>query len=372
MRLVYFSRDYSPHDHRFLSALVSTEHTVHYLRLERREPPLEARPLPLGVDVIDWWGGRRLVSWWQYPKAMREVSRVLGALNPDLVHAGPVQSPAFLTAAADSWPLLTMSWGSDLLRGARTGPGRWLAGWTLRRSQAVACDCQTVRRRALELGADPKDVFVFPWGVDLAIFRPGGAVDLRQQLGLPEEAFVVLSTRSWERPFGIVELVEGFILAAGQRSEIRLVMLGGGSLESWLRRRLAEASVEDRVVLPGRIANDQLPAYYQASDLYVSASHSDGSSISLLEAMACGLPALVSDIAGNREWIEPGANGWWFATGQASDLSEGLLQAVDARGSLAEMGRRSRAVAEDRADWSKNFAILLRAYQHALEAGGRS
>lgn len=369
---MYFSQDYSPHDHRFLTALADTEHEVHYLRLERRQPPLEPRPLPAGVQGVDWWGGSRMVDWWQYPRAWSEVGRVLTKLRPDLIHAGPVQSPAFLTAAAGGAPLVTMSWGSDLLQAARSGLGRWLARWTLKRSGAIACDCQAVRRRAIELGAEEEDIFVFPWGVDLQTFVPGEADRLRRQLGIGEHAFVLLSTRSWEHRYGIPELVEGFIGAARQREELRLIMLGGGRLEAEIRPRLARAGLLDRVLMPGRIANDQLPAYYQASDLYVSASHSDGSSISLLEAMASGLPAVVSDIAGNREWIEPRENGWWFGKGRAGELANAILHALSEREALAEMGRRSRQIAEDRADWSQNFPVLLAAYQHATRAVDRS
>ena len=54
---------------------------------------------------------------------------------------------------------------------------------------------------------------------------------------------------------------------------------------------------------------------YRAADLYLSASHSDGSSVSLMEALGCGLPVLVSDIPGNREWVTDGEQGWLFPDG---------------------------------------------------------
>ncbi len=262
-----------------------------------------------------------------------------------------------------------MSWGSDLLRGARRGPGRWAARWTLSRSDSFACDCEAVRRVALELGVPEDRIFVFPWGVNLSRFRPGRADGLRAHLGIPAEAFVVLSTRSWERQYGLPELVEGFIEAAKSGSRLHLVLLSGGSLESDLRARLRQAGLMDRVVFPGQVSNDRLPDYYRACDLYVSASHSDGSSISLLEAMASGLPCLVSDIAGNREWVTPGETGWWFPVGRADALTEGILRAVSGEGELPAMGMRARAVAEVRADWSKNFPVLLDAYRHAYEEG---
>ncbi len=101
----------------------------------------------------------------------------------------------------------------------------------------------------------------------------------------------------------------------------------------------------ERVCFPGRITQADLPPYYQASNLYVSASHSDGSSVSLMEALASGLPALVSDIPGNREWITPGVS-WLFRDGDDSALADGILEALRQREQMAEMGAAARRLAE--------------------------
>jgi len=363
LRTVYFSRDYSPHDHRFLTALAATEHEVYYLRLERSPQGLESRPIPDSIKVVDWWGGRRRLRLADWPRAMYETRRTLRSLSPDLVHAGPVQSPAFLTAVSGGHPLLTMSWGSDLLWKARSGWGRWAARWTLRRSDAFTCDCDAVRRRAVALGAAEDRIFVFPWGVDLDRFQPGPAGPLREQSGFDPDDLVLLSTRPWEPFYGVPELVEAFVQAAADLPALRLWMIGRGSLRPSIERQLQEAGLTGHVRLDEPVTNEQMPAVYRASDLYLSASHGDGSSVSLMEAMACGLPALVSDIPGNREWVLPGDNGWWFTTGSSESLAGGLRKAVEGREALEGMGARSRTIAELRADWDQNFKVLMQAYE---------
>jgi glycosyltransferase involved in cell wall biosynthesis len=225
-----------------------------------------------------------------------------------------------------------------------------------------------VREAGIALGAPADRIVVFPWGVDLRRFSPGDGSALRRSLDW-EGAFVLLSTRSWERLYGVDTLVEGFIQAARRQESLRLLLLGAGSLEAQLRARLAKAGLTDRVHFAGTVALEDLPTYYRAADLYVSASRSDGSSVSLLEAMACGLPALVSDIAGNREWVTSDENGWWFRTGDAASLTEAILAAQAAGPSLPERGKCSRAVAQARADWDRNFPLLLEAYQMAIDRG---
>jgi glycosyltransferase involved in cell wall biosynthesis len=123
----------------------------------------------------------------------------------------------------------------------------------------------------------------------------------------------------------------------------------------------------DRVHFPGQVRQAQLPQYYRAADLYVSASHSDGTSISLLEAMACGRPVLVSDIPGNREWVEPNVNGWLFPEGDVNALARAILHAVEARDRLSEMGKVARKLAQQRANWERNFPKLLEAYEIAFQ-----
>jgi L-malate glycosyltransferase len=133
-----------------------------------------------------------------------------------------------------------------------------------------------------------------------------------------------------------------------------------------LRQIFQQGGVEERVHFPGQVSQADLPRYYRSTDLYLSASHSDGTSISLLEALACGRPALISDIPGNREWITPEVEGWLFPDGDAVALSEAIEQAASDRLRLVQMGEAARRLAEQRADWDKNFPQLFRAYGLAL------
>jgi glycosyltransferase involved in cell wall biosynthesis len=86
-----------------------------------------------------------------------------------------------------------------------------------------------------------------------------------------------------------------------------------------------------------------------------------------MEALACGLPCLVSDIPANREWVTEGENGWLFPDGDADALAAKILQAADQRENLPEIGRAARTVAEERADWSKNAATLMQVYGRVLQ-----
>jgi L-malate glycosyltransferase len=371
-RVLYFSRDYSTHDHRFLTALEKTGLEIYYLRLESRGHALEDRPLPPTVEQVQWVGGDRPVRLKDGLRLLLDFKKVLKKINPDLVHAGPIQTAALLVALTGFKPLVSMSWGYDLLVDAQKNISwAWATQYALQHSSVMIGDCQTVRQTAVSYGMSQDRIVTFPWGVDLQHFSPGKdgqqdpAQEFHARLGWGKDTFVLLSTRSWELIYGVDILAEAFVLAARQHPELRLMMLGNGSLAARLHQIFMRGEVADFVVYPGQVKQAELPKYYRAADLYVSASHSDGTSISMLEALACGCPVLLSDIPGNMEWVKPGEQGWLFHDGNALDLAEKMVKAIENQKLLAVMRREARCLAEKRADWNKNSQEILSAYRLA-------
>ncbi len=367
MRLLYFSLDYTPHDHRFLAALAESGHEVLYLRLQRGPRQTEDRPLPPQVQQIPWRGGQAPFRWRDFPALFAAFRRVLRTVQPDLVHAGPIQTVAAFPALAGFHPLVSMSWGYDLQRDAdRSALYRRLTRFVLRRSDALVADCQAVARRAQAFGFPAERITVFPWGVDLQHFAPAPDDGLRARLGW-EDAFVVLHNRSWEPVYGVDVMARAFVRAARQEPRLRLMLLGGGSLAPLLHRIFQEARLLDRVHFFGQVSQRDLPRYYRAADLYLSASHTDGSSVSLMEALASGLPVLVSDIPSNREWVTEGREGWLFPDGHAPALAAKLVEAARLPTAARDrMAQAARARAEAQANWPQNSQRLLALYHRLL------
>jgi L-malate glycosyltransferase len=366
MRVLYFSREYTTHDRRFLEKLAASEHEVWFLRLEDDGLGYEQRPLPAGVHIVPWSAGRRTISGpescWQL---MPEFCEILHQLDPDLVHAGPVQSCGLMTAIAGIHPFLLMSWGSDILVDAdRDKMWQWMTRYTLERSDMLACDCNAVRAKVQQIVPYAADRIVqFPWGVDLHKFSLGsGPSPVRERAGW-QDAFIVISTRSWEPVYGIDVLLKGFATAYTRESRLRLLLLGNGSLESELNQLIEKLGIREVVLRPGRTGQADITDYFRAADAYLSCAHSDGTSISLLEALATGLPAIVTDGPGNREWVVPDQNGWLAPVGNVSEVARLLLHCASLdKTQRLRISEANRRVAEARADWERNSSRLLEAY----------
>jgi glycosyltransferase involved in cell wall biosynthesis len=379
MKILYFSRNYTPHDFRFLNSLSKTEHEIFYLKLEVNQRQVEDRPVPENVQQILWAGGQREFRWSDLPRLVLDFRRVVKRLKPDIVHAGPIQTCAFIAVLSGFRPILAKSWGYDLVKDAESS---WwmkrITSYVLRNSACFIGDSNVIRDKAVAFGMEPENIVLFPWGVNIERFAPkkeerrkkAKTTSQKSKVKSPK-SITLFCSRTWEAIYGVDVLAKAFVKVASANPDANLILLGGGSQGSKIRQILTNGGVMERVHFGGQVGQRDLPRWYHMADIYISPSHVDGSSISLLEALACGMPCLVSDIAGNKEWIEDGVNGWLFRDGDVDDLAEKILLAIKGWREFKRIGELARKVAEERADWKKNFGKLLEAYDHVIARSER-
>src|SRR4051794_20475022 len=360
MRILYFSTNWTTHDERFLRAIVAGGHDAWLLRWKNAGRPLPDIELPGGVREVLW----------QEP-TQSNLQEVLDRVRPSLLQAGPVHTCGYLAALSGFHPFVLTSWGSDVLWDAARDPAaRERARVALTAADWLICDCREVGRRAIEIAEYPQEKIVtFPWGIDLDRFEEAdSSLPIRQRSGW-ERAPIVLSTRSWEPLYGVDIAVDAFALVSQAVPAARLVLAGDGSQSAYVTARLLRNGLMGSTHLPGRVSQAQVPGYYQDADVYLSCSYSDGSSVSLMEALAAGLPVVATDIPGNREWIEPGVNGWLCPAGDASAFAQALADALNLTPvRRSQMAERNRALARSRADWRIHSGSLDQTYRMALDA----
>jgi glycosyltransferase involved in cell wall biosynthesis len=314
--------------------------------------------VPENVNMVIWKGGRESFRWSNLAKLTFDFRRLVKEIKPDLIHAGPIQTCAFIAVLSGFRPILTMSWGFDLMDDVHKNKWwEWVTRYTLKRSTFFTSDANVTRDMAVKYGMDEKKTIVFPWGVDLEHFR------MRNAEGRSKAGFMLFCNRSWETRYGVDVLARAFVMVAQQREDVGLILLNGGSQGAHIRQILQSGGVLDRVTFGGQVSQTDLPNWYHMADVYISPSHVDGSSVSLMEALACGLPCLVSDIPANKEWVVENENGWLFRDGDANHLAEKILSTISQRENLPQIGRASRRSAEMRADWKKNAEVLMNVYR---------
>jgi len=366
MRILYFSENYSIHDHRFLVKMVESGHEIFFMRLDNNDHHLEARNIPAGVKIVT---GLNEQSKSENPEKLRSLvpsfKESINAISPDIVHAGHIQSCGYLTALIDFHPFILMSWGSDILVDAdKNELLRGITRFTLKRSDRILCDCNAVREKIHQMVEyNDEKIIQFPWGVNLQLFKPGpDFLDLKSKYGWAD-CYVILSSRMWEPIYGIKTVLHSFYIAYSKNPRLRLILLGDGSLSADIKNFIHKYNLEKIIMLPGIIDNDLLPDFYRSVDLYLSCSFSDGSSVSLLEALASGLPVVVTDFPSNREWIVNEKNGFLSPADDKWYFAEAINRiSTKNKSELKIISKNNREVAEKRANWNKNILKLFDTY----------
>lgn len=353
MKILYVKDRYGVHDCRFLQAIMAQGHCPVAVQLGSESMP----SVDPGVSVRCLKG-----------EDLAELARYE---NVDVVHIGPVPFASSVEGhLPEGLPWVVVSWGSDILLDCAQSPElKTKALVALKRAKVVLVDCQAVAETISSWLPDLMvKVISFPWGLDLPRFATlplAPARALRKSLGW-DECDVFVSTRSWEENYGIQSLVEAFALLVRNAPSARLLLVGDGSLRHDIRNMIASRGLDAFIHTPGRIDELELPILYGAADVYVSSSYCDGSSISLLEAMANGRPVIAHREFGNLDWVKHQENGWLVDCRDPLSLADTMMAALAGRNRWQSMGQRGRALVFEKADWASNSLLLSKAYQLAL------
>lgn len=208
-------------------------------------------------------------------------------------------------------PVVLSARGSDAnsapdLRGIGSRIGRAVRGATM-----LIAVSRALADKLVALGADPACVAVVPNGIDADTFRPQPhpAAALRKRLALGTQEALLLAVGRLEVVKGHDLLVEALRRAKEQGGipQFRLVVLGEGSRKKSLERQVRAAGLAGHVTFAGSVPHEELPSWYSAADLFCLPSRSEGHPNALLEALACGTPAVAAGVGAVPEVLPPTA-----------------------------------------------------------------
>lgn len=222
------------------------------------------------------------------------------------------------------------------------------------RAEAVIPNSVGIRELAQKTDAS-QAMRIIENGVDTEHFQPSQG----EKSVVP---IVFISTSRLTPRKGIDKLIEAFAVAVKKSVvPIELRLIGEGEQRGLLEERAEALGVKDQVKFLGRVEHDQIPATYQEAHVFVLPSKNEGMSNSALEALASGLPLIVSGTGGMQELVTEGVNGYFIDPDNTESFADALLRFADDSRSIASCGAESRRRALTRG-WDKvaeNFRKTL-------------
>lgn len=264
--------------------------------------------------------------------------------------AGPLNSVTH-ALARDGSPVIGLSWGYDIVEMNEVGSLPDLT-WI----QGLIVDSQFTQLLAMTAGFSREQLTMLPWGVDLDLFTPVGSIADLSRWSVPSTAPVILSARAHEDLYRIADIIDSFAAPDMHSTGAHLLIAHSGSLTSDLVQQAESSGISDRIHFIGQLDENEIPAVMRACDVYVTASTVDGSSVTLLQAMACGLPVVASNTDGNAAWVQDFLTGRLFEVSNPPSLASVLAQTIRSPDGL--MSERALHKVRTEADWFANLARL--------------
>ena len=288
------------------------------------------------------------------PSVLMRVSRVLSQLRPDVVAIPGWSSRGALAALVwcrlSGTPAIVMS-ASTLRDHVRTAGKEFLKRTILRLCAGALAGGQAqvdylvalgMAREKIRVGYDVVDNNHFAAGAEYARTEDSA---LRQRLGLPRRFFLASSRLIPKK--NLSRLLQAYALyrRSGSIDPWSLVLVGDGPDAGPLRLEVADMALDGAVFMPGFKQYDALPEYYGLAEAFILASTSEQWGLVVNEAMAAGLPVLVSRNCGCvRDLVENGVNGYAFDPEDVSGLASLLVRMASAECNRAAMGAASQAI----------------------------
>lgn len=298
-----------------------------------------------------------------YFRNVLALRRLLREVRPDLLSAHYASGYGTTAALAGFRPWLLSVWGSDVYDFPYEGR---LQGWLLRRNlrqaDAVASTSEAMAQQVRRLVPGIGPVAVTPFGIDTKRFAPQPQ---------PHEGIVIGTVKTLAPKYGIDLLLRAFaqvLSAAGPSALLSLVIVGDGPQRAELEALSATLGIATRVRFAGAVPHAEVPLWLNRFDLYVAASRLDSESfgVAVLEASACALPVVVSDVGGLPEVVVQGETGWVVPREDVPALAQAIQRLIDE----PEMGRRLGAAGRERVlahyRWQHSVDEMLRCFEAVI------
>lgn len=302
------------------------------------KPPLEE----LGVRVYEVDG---LADRSYHKDDVKALTRLIREADPDLVHTHGALSGRIAAKRCGKPVVYTRHSAFPVPAKLRYPPGRWLNWWINEHyAERIIAVSPAAADNLAEAGVSPKHIVVIMNGVSpLRGAEPVVRAELRARCGFAPEDFVVGIPARIEPYKGQTLLVEAAAELLSQGRRVKLLFAGRGSGEQELRRRAETLLPPGTAHFAGFV--EQVEQVFWCMDAQASTStDSEACSLSLLEGMSMGLPAIVSNVGGNPQLIQHGENGLVFENRNVSALAGCIARLMDSPEELARMHRRSEEI----------------------------
>ncbi|MEO6746594.1 MAG: glycosyltransferase [Caldimonas sp.] len=361
MRIALLGPANSIHLRRWANALASRGHAVRLLS----QHPVEPRDLHPAIQA-EWLPHCGTKGYLLNAPRLRAS---LSAWRPDVLHAHYASGYGTTAMLSGYAPCLLSVWGSDVFDFPYQGPFRaWLLRRNLRSAVALTSTSEVMAHQVRRLTPERRDIAIIPFGVDLQRFAPTGS-------RRPDGPLTIGIVKSLAPKYGIDLLLRAF---AGMRQDpdlraaalaFRLVIVGDGPERSALQALARTLTIEAVTTFTGAVSHDEVPGWLNGFDIYAAPSRLDSESfgVAVIEASACAVPVVVTDVGGLPEVVIADRTGLIVPREDVPALQAALKRLLLDDGLRERLGSEGRRHVARTFDWEHCVDLMERCYERTLQ-----
>lgn len=368
MRIAILSAAKSVHTIKWVTALALRGHKVVLFSLPDHKAPKGAIPDFVKVYYLKTGGA---AGYWL---GAGELRRQLAKFKPDILNAHYATGYGTLARRCGYKPLLLSVWGSDVYEFPYISKFNMkIIRKNLYSSTAVASTSFSMAEQVKKLYNNTgkpeinKKIFITPFGVDTDMFKKIGET--------PGNGLTIGIIKAMEQKYGIDILLRAFALLKKRlhseqlflESGIRLELYGLGPQTESLKKLADELKITDNVRFFGAAAHSQVPHILSGFHIFCAPSRMESFGVAAVEAMACGVPVVVSDADGLKEVVKDGVTGFVVPREDFVMLSNKLYLLAVSPKLRAEMGEAGREHVLQFYDWEQNVGMMEQAMHETIE-----
>jgi glycosyltransferase involved in cell wall biosynthesis len=343
----------SIHTQRWAAYFAQKGHAVHLITYD---------PMGLSIDGVTEHvlGSRWKNLYLSFIPRHLGVARIVREIKPDLIHAHFIAKYGFHLPGLRFHPSVVSAWGDDVLILPDKSPlVRLFTKKVLDSVDLIYAVSDNIRNRIIGDFSIPEDkVCHLPFGIDTSRFAPA-------EDGRPVDHTIVevFSNRGFFPVYDSATLVKGFALALKTNPQLRLTLKGDGPEEDKTKLLVESLGISAAVTFLKKTDYSQVPSDYHNADIFITTSVSDGTPVSILEAMASGIPVIASAIGGIPEWITDGENGVLVPSRSPEAFAGAILRLAADPLLRRSMGAAARATIFSRGEWNTLMARVEKDYE---------
>jgi glycosyltransferase involved in cell wall biosynthesis len=349
MKICYIANSKSSHTVKWAKHFIDLGHEVHVISHSQTEIP------GAYVHYINYSIRNFLIK-------VREVHNLIRKINPDVIHAHQANTCGLYAASLKNYKIIVSAWGSDILIAPRKSKiMKKIVQYVISKAYFITSDSQNMTDRIVELGGNRDKCYTFPMGVEKELLR------YFHKVSENDSTLKILSNRRLEKIYNIDIIIKGFKRALEVVDDIKLTISADGTESNYLKKLVEELTLQQHVIFTGRYTFDDLCLMLEGNDVFISIPASDSTSVSLLEAMCCGVYPVLCDLPANKEWVNDGENGIIIEDTTEKAVCDAILWCYNNKACLKQASAKNRDIIREKALWENNVKIVEKLYNKIIE-----